>query len=288
MQGKAMRKVRGSHGANSSGIVENKIMKLLARATSFSLLGISSRGGYVLLAILLVVTLLGCVSKEPAVFSVVEPIPAAVSHDEELRNEIARLEKIIAEKDALIKNQKIRQQSQAHVLQETNKEATRAQVKLHRLATKPGTASAIAEVEAGLEHLKQVKISSFDQILQTQAQRLLETATLFYSKDQYAAAMNHAAQANNFISLILDQNRKKVSHIDHFLLEFHVPVRLRANKNVNLRKEPNAQAQVLSTLKKDTILVANANQGPWLRVQVDKLQGWVLYTMVEREESRNP
>ncbi|WP_110339309.1 SH3 domain-containing protein [Nitrosomonas sp. Nm84] len=265
------------------------MMKLLARTMSFSLSGISSRGGYALLAILFVVTLFGCVfPKEPQVLPVVEPISAPVSHGEELRNEIARLEKIIAEKDELIKNQKIRQQSQAHVLRETNKEATRAQVKLHRLATKPGTASAIAEVEASLEHLKQAKISSFDQILQTQAQRLLETATLFYSKDQYAAAMNHVAQANNFISLILDQSRKKVSHIDHFLLEFHIPVRLRTNKNVSLRKEPNAHAQVLSTLKKDTVLVANANQGPWLRVQSDKLQGWVLHTAVEREESRNP
>lgn len=263
-------------------------MGLLTQATSFSLLGISSPGVYTLLVILLVVTLSGCASKEPVVISVVEPVPAPVSHDEELRNEIARLEKIIAEKDELIKKQRIRQQNQAHVLRETNKEATRAQVKLHRLATKPSTASAIAEVEAGLEHLKQTKISSFDQILQIQAQRLLETATLFYSKDQYAAAMNHVAQANNFISLILDQNRKKVSHIDHFLLEFHIPVKLRINKNANLRKEPNAHAQVLSTLKKDTVLVANANQGPWLRVQTDKLQGWVLYTLMEREESRNP
>ncbi len=256
-------------------------MKLLAQTTSFSLLRIFIVAVYQLLFILFALILSGCVSKEPVVISVIEPVPTPAPQDEDLKNEIARLEKIIAEKDELIKNQKIRQQSQAHVLRETNKEATRAQVKLHRLATKPSTASAIAEVEAALAHLKQVKISSFDQILQIQAQRLLETATLFYSKDQYAAAMNHVAQANNFISLILDQNRKKASHIDHFLLEFHIPVRLRTNKNVNLRKEPNTNAQVLGTLKKDAVLTANANQGPWLRVQTDKHQGWVLHTMVE-------
>ncbi|WP_256207870.1 SH3 domain-containing protein [Nitrosomonas sp. Nm166] len=232
--------------------------------------------------------LVGCATKEPVADPLVGQEPAPTPQYEDLRNEIARLEKIIVEKDELIKNQKIRQQSQAHVLREANKEATRTQVKLHRLATKPSTASAIAEVEAALEHLKQTKTSSFDQILRIQAQRLLETATLFYSKDQYVAAMNHVSQANNFIALIVDQNRKRVTQVDYSLLEFHMPMRLRTIKNVFLRKEPNQYAQVLTTLKKDTLLTASANQGPWLRVQTDKNQGWVLNTMLEIEENRNP
>jgi hypothetical protein len=261
-------------------------MKLSIRALSFSFLGISKAAVYQWLVIFLALILTGCASKEPVAISVAEPVSMPDSQYEELKNEIARLEKIIVEKDALIKNQQIRQQSQAHVLRETNKEATRAQVKLHRLATKPSTASAIAEVEAALEYLKQVKLSSFDQILQMQAQQLLETASLFYSKDKYAAAMNHITQANSFISLILDQNRKRITHIDHSLLEFHIPVRLRTIKNAFLRKEPNQHAQILTTLKKDTALTANANQGPWIRIQTDKQQGWVLYTMLEREENR--
>ncbi len=262
--------------------------KLLIQAISFYLFKISSVGVYQLAFILLVLNLSGCASKEPIVISVIEPVSVPTSQDEDLKNEIARLEKLVAEKDELIKSKNILQKSQAHVLREVNKEATRAQVKLHRLATKPSTASAIAEVEAALEHLKQIKISSFDQILRIQVQRLLETATLFYSKDQYAAAMNHVAQANNFIGLISDQNRKRVTHVDQFLLEFHIPVRLRTIKNVFLRKEPNQYAPILSTLKKDTVLVANANQGPWLRVQTDEAQGWVLNTMLDMEKNINP
>lgn len=262
-------------------------MRFLPQVASFSSFR-SDRISYSFILFSFALLFAGCASKPPVVISVVEPVPAPAPQYEECKNEIARLEKIIAEKEDVIKSQQLRQQSQAHVLRETNKEATRAQVKLHRLATKPSTASAIAEIEAALEHLKQMKISSFDQILQIQAQRLLDTATSFYSKDQYAAAMNHVAQANNFISLILDQNRKKITHIDHFLLEFHVPVRLRTTKNVNLRKEPNAHAHVLSTLKKDTLLTANATQGPWIRVQIEKSQGWVLHTMLEKEETRNP
>lgn len=272
---------------NNLGMIRSRMKKLWIQTISFYLFKISSVGVYQLAFILLILNLSGCASKEPVVISVIEPVPVPTPQDEDLKNEIARLEKLVAEKDELIKSQNILQKSQAHVLREVNKEATRAQVKLHRLATKPSTASAIAEVEAALEHLKQTKISSFDQILRIQAQRLLETATLFYSKDQYAAAMNHVAQANNFIGLILDQNRKKVSHIDHSLLEFHIPVKLRTKKNVNLRKEPNAYAQVLGTLKKDTVLSSDANQGPWLRVQMDKDQGWVLSTMLEIEENRS-
>ena len=248
----------------------------------------SNRLGYLFFFLLPVLTLSGCGFRQPVLIPVVETVPAPEPQYEELKNEIARLEKIVAEKEEVIKNQQLRQQSQAHVLRETNKEAARAQVKLHRLATKPSTASAIAEIEASLGHLKQTKLSSFDQILQTQAQRLLDTATLFYSKDQYAAAMNHVAQANTFIGLIQDEKRKKITHVDPLLLEFHVPVKLRTTKNVNLRKEPNAHARVLSMLKKDTPLIANANQGPWIRIQANKTQGWVLHTMLEREEGRTP
>lgn len=268
-------------------MIRSRMTKLWIQTIPFYLVKISSVGAYQLVFILLILNLSGCASKEPIVISVIEPVPVPTPQDEDLRNEIARLEKLVAEKDELIKNTNILQKSQAHVLREVNKEATRAQVKLHRLATKPGTASAIAEVEATLEHLKQLKITSFDQILRIQAQRLLETAISFYSKDQYAAAMNHVAQANNFIGLISDQNRKRVTHVDQFLLEFHIPVKLRTIKNAFLRKEPNQYAQILTTLKKDTVLVVNANQGPWLRVQRDKDQGWILNTMLEIEENRS-
>lgn len=237
--------------------------------------------------LLLVAGLAGCALPEPKVEPITEPIPVSSSPCEESNNEIARLQKLLAEKDELIRNQKMQQQSQAQVLREANKEATRAQVKLHRLATKPSTASAIAEIEASLEHLKQTKISPFDRILRFQVQHLLETASLFYSKDQYAAAMNHVSQANNFINLVMDHNRKKISHIEHTLLEFHVPVKLRTKKNAHLRKSPDAHAQVIVTLKKDVILTATANQGDWLRVQTDKNQGWIINSMLELEEERS-
>jgi predicted double-glycine peptidase len=237
---------------------------------------------------LLALHLAGCASQEQVPIQIIEPIPVTVSQEEGLKIEIARLEKLIAEKDELIKSQQIRQQSQAQILREVNKEATRAQVKLHRLATKPGTASAIAEIEVALDHLKQVKISAVNQILQIQAQHLVETASVFYAKDQYAQAMSHVAQAKHLIRLITDPNLKKISTENNSLLEFLTPIKLRTKANVNLRKEPNTRAPILATLKKDATLTASASQGSWLRVQTESNLGWVLSTTLQIEKNHNP
>lgn len=230
---------------------------------------------------MIALSIAGCASQEQIPAPVVEPAPVTSSQEISLRNEIARLEKLLAEKDELIKNQQIRQQNQALALREVNKEATRAQVKLHRLATKPGTASAIAETEVALAHLKQMKISPADQVLQIQAKHLVDTASVLFAKDQYASAMNYIAQAKQLISLITTPNNKKTASENNTLLEFHTPIKLHTKTNANLRKLPSAQAQLLATLKKNTAVTANASQGSWLRIQVDDKKGWILNTALE-------
>ena len=134
----------------------------------------------------------GCATPEQNPAPVIETAPVTSSREEELRKENAQLKKLLAEKDEIIKNQQISQKNQALALKEVNKEATRAQVKLHRLATKPGTASAIAETEVALAHLKQTKVSPADQVLQIQAKHLVETASVLYAKDQYASEIGRA------------------------------------------------------------------------------------------------
>lgn len=238
-----------------------------------------------LIAILIIFILSSCETPESIPAPIVEPVPVIASQDEKLRQEIAYLKKLLVEKDELIKNQKIRQQDQAKALQEVNKEAVRAQVKLHRLATKPSTASAIAETEVALAHLKQIKIPAADQILLIQAQQLTETASTLFLNDQYASAMNYVAQAKHLIELITNPNRKKESNGNSMLLEFHTPIKLHTKANVNLRNAPNTQSRIISTLKKATEVTANASQGAWLRVQVNQNQGWVLNTGLETEKN---
>ncbi|WP_292916271.1 SH3 domain-containing protein [Nitrosomonas sp.] len=259
-------------------------MRVLLQTESFYSLS-TDHTRTLLFASLILFILGSCATQEPIPAPIVEPAPVITSQDEKLRKEIAHLKKLLAEKDQLIKNQQIRQQNQARALQEVNKEATRAQVKLHRLATKPSTASAIAETEVALEHLKQVKIPVSDQILLTQAQQLTETASALFSKDQYASAMNYVAQAKHLIELITNPNRKKESNDNGMLLEFHTPIKLHTKANVNLRNAPNTQSKIISTLKRSTAVTANASQGTWLRVQVDQKQGWILNTGLEAEKN---
>lgn len=258
---------------------------LLQAELLYSLRTIHTQTRTLLLAILIIFILSSCETPESIPAPIVEPVPVIASQDEKLRKEIAHLRKLLAEKDELIKNQQIRQQNQARALQEVNKEATRAQVKLHRLATKPSTASAIAETEVALEHLKQVNIPATDQILLAQAQQLTETASVLFSQDQYASAMNYVAQAKYMIELITNPNRKKDSNGNNMLLEFNTPIKLHTKANVNLRNAPNTQSRIISTLKKDTAVTANASQGAWLRVQIDQKQGWILNTGLEAKKN---
>lgn len=221
---------------NQSELQNNKTTKLWFHASLPRVCKEAYSLSNLLIVIIIALSFAGCASQEQLPPPVFEAAPVTSSQEENLRKEIARLEKLLAEKDELIKNQQIRQKNQAQVLREVNKEATRAQVKLHRLATKPGTASAIAETEVALANLKQTKVSPADQVLQIQAKHLVDTASVLFAKDQYASAMNYITQAKQLISLITTPNHKKTADENSSLLEFHTPIKLHTKANINLRK----------------------------------------------------
>lgn len=260
---------------------------LSSLASSFPTKFFGSLSTQVILS-LLTLNLTGCVSQEPVPTPVIKPAPIATSQDESLKKEIDRLKKIIAEKDQIIKNQQIKQDNQAQTLQEVNKEAVRTQVKLHRLATKPSTASALAETEVILERLKQTPIPAADQIMQVQAQHLVETASVLFTQNQFAAAMNYVAQAKQLIDLITHPNHRKASDENNSFFEFNTPIQLHTKTNVNMRTSPSANAKIISMLKKDTKVSANASLGSWLRVQFNQNQGWVFSTGLEVRENNTP
>jgi len=196
--------------------------------------------------------------------------------------EIERLQKVLAEKDAHIRSQQVRQQDQAKTLQETSSQAAQAQVKLRRLATRPAAASAIAEVEMVMGNLKSSPIAGPEQILQTQAQRLLDAATVSYGEENYAAAMDHAAQARQFIDMVTSNRMRKAS--DQVTVSFQVPIPLRATSNSNLRQKPGLSSAVVKTLKRDSLMTAESYRGDWLHVSTaDGGAGWVLNTLVEAQ-----
>jgi hypothetical protein len=198
------------------------------------------------------------------------------------QQEIERLQKLLTEKDALIRNQQVRQQDQAKTLQETSSQAAHAQIKLRRLATRPAAASTIAEAEISIEGLKSSSLSDTERMLQSQAQRLLAAATMLYAEDNYAAAMDYAAQAREFIDMVKNSRIRKAA--DQIAVSLQTPIPLRAAVNSNLRQKPGLKGAVLGVLKKDSAMIAEAYQGDWLQVQTaDGRSGWVLNTLVEAQ-----
>jgi hypothetical protein len=200
------------------------------------------------------------------------------------QHEIERLQKLLAEKEAYIRSQEARQQDQAKTLQETSNQAAHAQVKLRRLATRPAAASTIAEVEMVMENLKSSPIAGPELVLKTQAQHLLDAAATSYAEDNYAAAMDYAGQAREFINMMRNNRARKATEPHQVTVLFQVPIPLQATANSNLRQKPDLRAPVLSMLKKGTTMTAEAYRGDWLQIVTnDGQSGWVLNTLVEAQ-----
>ncbi len=201
-----------------------------------------------------------------------------------LQREVDRLQKLLAEKEAHIRNQEVRHQDQAKTLQETSSQAAHAQVKLRRLATRPAAASTIAEVEMLMQNLKLSPAVGSEQVLQTQAQRLLDAATAAYAEDNFGAAMDYAAQARGLIGMIANNRARKASDPLQAIVSFQVPMPFRVIADSNLRQKPGLGAAVLGTLKKDSTMIADAYRGDWLQVlTADGRSGWVFCELVEAQ-----
>jgi hypothetical protein len=248
------------------------------------------------MAILMGLNVMGCSTMKPAPTEVpvilpvicvdeqqeIERLQKLLAEKETQQSEIERLQKLLAEKEAQIKTQQVRQQDQAKTLKETSSQAAHAQVKLRRLATRPAAASTIAEVEIALETLKSDTLTATEQTLSMQAKRLLDAAAAFYSESNYGAAMDHAAQAREFIDMVKNSRLRKASDPGQLTVSLHIPIPLRAIANANLRQKPNLNGMVVGLLQKDSLITSEAYQGDWLMVQTaDGRSGWVLNTLVE-------
>ena len=134
------------------------------------------------------IVLSGCAlmreSKDPGMTYYEEQMPVRV-HQQELESmkiKIQSLEQQLAEKNALIKQINAREPDQPEVIQASSKEIARTQVKLHRLATKPSSASLISEAEVAMNFVKQQLTIQSDEDLLAQAKRLLDAAVTSYTQ----------------------------------------------------------------------------------------------------------
>ncbi len=198
------------------------------------------------------------------------------------QSEIGHLRQLLAEKEELIRSQQAHQQEQAQELQATTSEATRAQIKLRRMATQTDAASTLAEVEVAMETLKSSKTTARQQAMQTQAQRLLDDANAAYAKGDFAAAVDGATQSREMIDILQSQRSGRTASKHRVTVTFQTPIPLRTRIDCNLRQLPRGNAPILSVLRKDSPLMALAYRGDWLRIQTeDGRMGWILNTLVE-------
>ncbi len=198
------------------------------------------------------------------------------------QSEIARLKQLLAEKESLIENQQAHQQEQAKELQATTSQATRAQVKLRRMATQTDAASTLAEVEVAMETLMSAGITPSQQGMQAQAQRFLDAADAAYAKGDFAMTVDRATQSREIIEMLQSRRTGKTASLRRVPITFEAPVPLRTRTDCNLRQLPSGRSRIVTVLKKGSALMAVVYQGNWLRIETEDGQtGWVLNTLVE-------
>ena len=122
------------------------------------------------------------------------PSPTCPSCEDQTR-EIARLKQDLATREAELRDLRSNQRDQVKVLQESTREATRAKVRLRRLATQADAASYIAEVEVAMATLRSSLGAKGTPPLMTLAQGILESSAGPFAQGDYGAAMDRAAQA---------------------------------------------------------------------------------------------
>lgn len=155
----------------------------------------------------------GCATAPPGPAASVQPkaaaSPAPCSPCVEQTREIERLRQDIASRDAEVRELRSNQVVQVKVLQESKREATRAKVKLRRLATRADAASYIAEVEVAMDSLRSSLPAKSNIREVAAAQRLLESTATPFEHGDYGAAMDRAAEAEQLIAHAADSHARQ-------------------------------------------------------------------------------
>jgi hypothetical protein len=218
----------------------------------------------------------------PAPPPVAMPAPAPTCPPcEDQSAEIARLQQELARRDAELRDLQAQRRDQARALQETTKQATRAKVKLRRLATQADAASYVAEVEIALEAARAGPGAAARAPLLTLAEQMLASSSASFARGDYGVAMDFAAQAEQLAlaggGLAADGTAARANAE----ARFDPPVRLRAGIESNLRRGPRARAKTIGVLQEGTPVVARGYRDGWLQVETeDGRSGWMHQSVV--------
>jgi len=223
----------------------------------------------------------GCATAPPA-----PPPPAAVEAPVvapacprcvDASAEIAALRQELAGRDGELRELRTQQRDQARVLQETTRQATRAKVKLRRLATQADAASYVAEVEVALDAARSAPGAGSRAALLALAQEILDASAAPFAHGDYGAAMELAAQAEQLAAIAAGgAGRTAPGARAAATTPFDVTVRLRVKRDSHLRRQPRTRAPSIRLLAAGTRVVAHAWHNGWFKVETgDGRSGWM-------------
>lgn len=214
----------------------------------------------------------GCALRQP----VDRPDAGAVCREH--RDEIARLQRELADSRAEVERLRARQKDQVKELEETVSEAARAEVKLRRFATEADVASRLAEVEVAMGELR---ARGRDFPLQHTAQGLLDAATAAFGGGELNTAAERAAQSEQLIDMLIrhdsDAGAKPAAEV-----AFTIAIPLRTNTDASLRRDPRRSGALIEVLPRATPVTVLGYHGLWMRVDAgDGRSGWVSGELLE-------
>ena len=201
---------------------------------------------------------------------------------------IAKLQLQMLERDAQIKQLEERLNSQQAMLDEAIQEVVRAKAKLRSLESKAEAASGIAEAEIAVKALKAQLAGQTPNPELIKAQELLKMSAQEFKKENYGGAVYLTSQAKGHIRAgqIRLGGREKVAPIKRLPpfkgeVFFALPLPLQVLRTSNLRKQPDRDSKVITTLEKGTPLIGYSHKDKWVRVtSEDGTNGWVFQTLV--------
>ena len=215
----------------------------------------------------------------------VQPREAECAACTEIKGEIAQLQRRLTATESALSELRVQRIEQAKTVQEANREAARATVRLRRLATRGVAASYIAEVEVSMTNARLASGLRLQPAQLAQAQEILDSSREPFALGDYDAAISRASQAAELIARaqepVLPQKWDRAPAAVHFAQP--MPYRVRIDSN--LRKGPSGQAPVRGVLAAGTPLEAYARRGNWVRVETaDGRSGWIYRRLLGPQE----
>lgn len=193
----------------------------------------------------------------------------------DLEGKLARLHMLLLEKEAQV-------DELASRLEEAILEVVRAKAKLRSLESKAEAASNLAEAEIALKALQAKSAEAVQNRKYARAQELVKLGVNEFKNENFGGALYLSGQAKGLIREAQEQSmgRRNLPLLPGEV-PFSIPVRLRTERDGDLRGEPTLASSVVSALRAGDPLVGHSYKGKWVRVQDGTgRMGWVFYDLV--------